>query len=163
MEVSLRPAAVSDASSIAAIYRPIVEETTISFEETAPDEAEMARRIGDTPRAYPWLVAERGSSIVGYAYASRHRERPCYRYSVDVSVYVAHDARGHGVGRTLYERLFELLSAGGFHRAFAGVTLPNDASIALHLACGFEAVGVYREVGRKFGKWLDVAWWQRSL
>jgi phosphinothricin acetyltransferase len=162
MEVSVRPAAVCDASAIAAIYRPIVEATTISFEESAPDDTEMARRIEGTG-AYPWLVAQCRSDVIGYAYASRHRERSCYRYSVDVSVYVSQDARRCGVGRSLYAQLFERLSNGGFHRAFAGVTLPNDASIALHRAFGFEPVGVYKEVGRKFGRWLDVSWWQKGL
>ena len=163
MEVSVRQAAVGDAAAIAAIYRPIVETTTISFEEVAPGEAEMARRILGVTKAYPWLVAQCGANVIGYAYASRHRERPCYRYSVDVSVYVAENARRHGVARTLYAGLFEILTADGFHRAFAGITLPNDASIELHRSHGFEPVGVYQEVGRKFGRWLDVSWWQKAL
>ncbi len=163
MEVSVRQAAVTDAQAIAEIYRPVVESTTISFEVTAPNDAEIARRIVETMRAYPWLVAEHGPNVVGYAYASRHRERPCYRFSVDVSVYVAPGARRRGLARLLYTQLFARLSREGFHRAFAGITLPNDASVALHRGLGFEPVGVYKEVGRKFEQWLDVSWWQRAL
>lgn len=123
----------------------------------------MARRIADVTRAYPWLVAEQHGRIAGYAYAGRHRERECYRYSVDVSVYVAEDARKAGIARALYETLFTRLTQLGFHRAFAGIALPNDASVTLHQRCGFEPVGVYKEVGWKFGRWVDVAWFARAL
>lgn len=163
MKAVIRPVEPSDAAEIAAIYRPIVEDSTISFEERAPDEREMARRIAQVTQAYPWLVAEQDGRLAGYAYASRHRERACYRYSVDVSVYVAHDARKAGIARALYETLFTQLAQLGFHRAFAGIALPNDASLALHRACGFEPVGVYKEVGWKFGRWVDVAWFARAL
>ena len=163
MQAVIRPVELSDAPAIAAIYRPIVESSTISFEERAPDEREIARRIAEITRSYPWLVAERGGCVAGYAYASRHRERECYRYSVDVTVYVAEDARKIGIARALYETLFTRLAQLGFHRAFAGIALPNDASVALHRGCGFEPVGVYKEVGFKFGRWLDVAWFARAL
>lgn len=159
----LRPARLEDAHAITAIYRPIVESTTISLEERAPDELEIARRIADTTRHYPWLVAENDGAISAYAYASRHRERAGYRYSVDVSVYVADYARRGGLASSLYAQLFTQLQERGFHRAFAGIALPNEASMALHRRCGFEPVGVYREVGYKFGRWLDVYWCQRTL
>jgi L-amino acid N-acyltransferase YncA len=159
----IRPVEPSDAGEIATIYRPIVECSTISFEEHAPDEREMARRIAHVTQTYPWLVAVQGERLAGYAYASRHRERECYRYSVDVSVYVAPHARKAGIARALYETLFIRLAQLGFHRAFAGIALPNDASLALHRACGFEPVGVYKEVGWKFGSWVDVAWFGRAL
>ena len=153
-----------DAGAIAAIYRPIVEATTISFEEVAPDEDAMAARIAGTLAVYPWLVAlDAHGTICGYAYASRHRERAGYRYSVDVSAYVAEAARGKGVGSALYETLFARLRERGYHRAFAGIALPNEASMALHRRCGFEPVGVYREVGYKFGRWIDVYWCQKAL
>lgn len=163
METVIRPVRGADAHDIAQIYRPIVETTTISFEDVAPDEPEMARRIADAGAAYPWLVAEREGRVHGYAYASRHRVRAAYRYSVDVSVYVAADARRNGIASRLYAELFAQLTQRGYHRAFAGVALPNDASIALHRRFGFEPVGVYKEVGWKFGRWLDVAWWQKAL
>lgn len=163
MEYSIRTATVDDAAAVAEIYRPIVESTTISFEETAPGADEIARRIHETTRAYPWLIAQSSAGVAGYAYGSRHRERAGYRYSVDVSVYVAQTARRCGVGTALYAALFVRLRELGLHRAFAGITLPNEASVTLHRRCGFEPVGIYKEVGRKFDRWLDVSWWQKAL
>lgn len=159
----IRPAQVEDAEAIRAIYAPFVEETTVSFEEVPPDRAEMARRIETISTDYPFLVATRDEAVIGYAYASQHRTRAAYRTSVDVAVYVDPLAKGQGVGRALYEELLPRAAARGYHAAFAGIVLPNEASVALHKAVGFEPVGVYREVGRKFGRWLDVGWWQKRL
>ncbi len=160
----IRDALPADAAAIAEIYRPIVERTTISFELDAPDAAEIRSRIRRVTRIYPWLVAADSGAVIGYAYATQHRERAAYASSLDVSVYVDGAVRGRGVGSSLYATLFRLLEqAGTFHRAFAGIALPNDASVALHTKHGFEPVGTYREVGRKFGRWIDVAWWQREL
>lgn len=159
----IRSAHIADASSVQAIYAPIVESSAISFEDIPPSNEEMARRIADCLKAYAYLVAERQGSVVGFAYAGQHRTRSAYRWSVDVSVYVAEDGRRSGIGRALYEALLERLANQGFHAAFAGIALPNPASIALHQALGFEPVGVYREVGFKFGRWHDVSWWQRLL
>ena len=152
-----------DAAACAAIYEPFVRETAISFEEDPPSEAEMARRIRDTLVRYPWLVAELDGALAGYAYASAHRERAAYRWAVDVTVYVDPAHQRRGIGRALYETLFERLAAQGFRMACAGITLPNPASVALHERVGFEPVGVYRRIGWKFGHWPDVAWYQRSL
>ena len=163
MQHLIRPAAAGDAQACAAIYRPIVETTTISFEESAPDAAEFERRIAEITRAYPWLVAQTPAGVAGYAYASRHRERSAYRYSVDVCVYVAERARRQGIAASLYGALFASLSERGFHRAFAGIALPNEASLRVHERFGFEPVGVYKEAGWKFGKWLDVYWCQKAL
>lgn len=163
MSVTLRTAGPSDAASIQAIYAPVVETTPISFEEVAPSVAEMAARIERFLDGYPVLVAERDGVVQGYAYGSRHRERAAYRLSCDVTVYVSEAARGQGVGRRLYEALLADLAARGYHAAFAAITLPNAASVALHEAVGFTHVGVYREVGFKFGRWHDVGWWQRLL
>jgi L-amino acid N-acyltransferase YncA len=160
----IRHVTPDDAAALAEIYRPIVENTTISFELEPPTAAEMRSRIGKLTPRYPWLVAENGSRVTGYAYASPHRTRAAYARSVDVSVYVADTARGKGVGRGLYGALFtQLARTSAFHRAFAGIALPNEPSIALHRSFDFELVGVYREVGHKFGRWIDVAWWQRAL
>ena len=159
----IRLARHTDAGSIAAVYAAIVERTAISFETTAPDEAEIARRIADTMPALPWLVCELQDQFAGYAYASRHRARAAYRWSVDVSVYVSEAARRRGVGRGLYESLLCILGAQGYVTAFAGISLPNPASVALHEAMGFTAIGVYRSVGYKLGAWRDVGWWQRTL
>ena len=163
MECNVRPALIEDADSIAAIYAPIVEQTFISFEEIAPRPAEMAARIDKLRSTFPWLVAEHAGHVVGYAYAGPHRERASYRWSTDVSVYVDARARRSGVARSLYRALFEILAAQGYHRAFAGITLPNGASESLHLALGFERVGIYRQVGYKFGAWRDTLWCQRAL
>ena len=159
----IRLAAEADADAIAAIYRPIVAHTTISFETVAPGRDEMAERIRQTLRWYPWLVCDIGGEVTGYAYGSRHRVRPAYQWSVDVSVYVADAFRRRGIAQGLYGSLFRILAAQGFANAFAGIALPNPASVALHEAVGFEPVGVYRRVGYKLGAWHDTGWWQLRI
>jgi L-amino acid N-acyltransferase YncA len=139
-----------------------VRNTTISFEEAAPDAEQMRGRIANILERFPWLVAEDGG-VLGYAYGSQHRARAAYRWSVDVSVYVSQDARRRGIGRMLYAELIPMLRAQGFYNAFAGIALPNDASIGIHRAFGFEPIGVYRNVGYKNGRWHDVSWWQLQL
>ena len=158
----VRLARADDAAACAAIYRPAVENSWVSFEEVAPDAAAMRDRIVSTGATHPWLVYE-DDAVLGFAYASKHRERAAYRWSVDVSVHVDAGARRRGVGRALYAVLFRILERQGFHRAYAGIALPNDASIALHRAAGFNYVGVYTEVGFKNGAWGDVTWWQRPI
>jgi phosphinothricin acetyltransferase len=153
-----------DAAAVAAIYRPSVEEGLASFEEVAPDAAEMARRMRSTLARTPWLVAEgEGGGVIGYAYAGPHQERPGYRWSVNISVYVAEDARSLGVGRRLYDELLAILRRQGFVNVYAGVTLPNPASVALHEAIGMRRIGVYERVGFKLGSWHDVAWYGLRL
>lgn len=152
-----------DADAVAAIYRPAVEASIASFEETPPTADEMAARMAATLRHAPWLVAEEGGRVVGYAYASRHRERAGYRWSVDISVYVDDASHGRGIGRRLYDELLLILRRQGFVNAYAGVALPNPASVALHASIGMRLVGVYERVGLKFGAWHDVAWYQLRL
>jgi L-amino acid N-acyltransferase YncA len=152
-----------DAAGCAEIYAPYVLESATSFEEVAPNENETANRIAQTLTAHPWLVAERDGELLGYAYACRHRERPAYRWSVDVSVYVGERQWRQGIGRRLYEALFDHLRRQGFRTACAGITLPNVASVALHERLGFASVGVYRRIGWKAGAWRDVGWWQLEL
>ena len=159
----IRLASPADAAAVRQIYTPAVERTPISFEVVAPAVAEMARRIVDHADEHPWLVAEDGGAVLGYAYAGQFRARAAYRWSVETSVYVAGGARRRGGGRTLYASLLSLLAAQGYHRAFAGITLPNPASVGLHEAMGFARLGVFREVGWKLGSWHDVGWWQRQL
>ncbi len=161
--LTIRPANAADAATIQAIYAPIVERTAISFEAETPSVEEMARRIAATQESYPLLVAERRGRVEGYAYGGPLRPRAAYRWSVEVTAYVAETARGKGAGRALYDELLSALSRDGFHMAFAGIALPNPASVAFHEAMGFEPVGVYREVGFKLGRWHDVGWWQRAL
>ena len=153
----------ADADACAAIYAPHVISAVTSFEEEPPDAAEMGRRIADSNARHAWLVAERDGEVVGFAYGCPHRSRPSYRWSVDVSVYVADGSRGQGVGRLLYERLLDALRQRGYRTACAGITLPNDASVALHEGLGFHPVGVYRGIGWKLGAWRDVGWWQLEL
>jgi L-amino acid N-acyltransferase YncA/putative methionine-R-sulfoxide reductase with GAF domain len=160
---SIRLATHDDAPAFAAIYGPIVEGTAISFEDVAPSVDEMARRIRVVMQRTPWLTAHAGDEVLGYAYASAHRERAAYRWCVDVSAYVAPNGRERGIGRRLYEALMRVLVRQGFYRAYAGIALPNEPSIALHRSVGFTEVGVYRKVGYKLGRWHDVSWWERSL
>ena len=161
--IEIRTARAFDAPAIAAIYAPIVRSTAISFETEPPSSDVMARRIAGTLSTHPWLVAERDNEVLGYAYAGKHRERAAYRWSVDISAYVREDMRRMGIGRAMYERLVAILRAQGFRSAFAGIALPNPASIALHEAVGFRPLGVYRDVGFKLGRWHDVGWWRLAL
>lgn len=162
-----RLAAPGDAAAIAAIYAPYVHQTTISFEEAPPSAEEVARRIESGGPLYPWLVAEgegpAGPRVLGYAYAGPHRARAAYRWSVEVSVYVAAPAHRQGVGRRLYRDLLGLLEAQRFRRAIAGVTQPNPPSVGFHEALGFTLVGTYHDVGYKLGAWRDVSWFERPL
>lgn len=159
----IRLACDADAPGVAGIYRPVVEGGAASFELTAPDELEMALRIRNTLPSHPWLVGEEGGQIVGYAYATMHRSRGAYAWSVETSVYVAADFRRRGVGTGLYRSLFAVLAAQGYVNAFAGIALPNPGSVALHESLGFEPIGVFRSVGFKKGRWHDVGWWQRAV
>jgi L-amino acid N-acyltransferase YncA len=153
-----------DAERVAQIYRPYVEETLVSFEEVAPAAAEMAERIRAVLAWTPWLVAEEESGhIVGYAYASRHRDRAGYRWSVDISVYVDADWQRRGVGRALYEELLPILRRQRLVNVYAGIALPNAASVALHESIGMTLIGVYEKVGYKLGEWPDVAWYGMRL
>jgi L-amino acid N-acyltransferase YncA len=152
-----------DAAACAAIYAPSVEGSVISFELRAPGPEEIAARMRHYQRTHPWLVAERGGEVVGYAYACEFNQRPAYRWSASVSVYVVAAERGRGRGRALYEELFARLRRQGFRMACAGITLPNPASVGLHERLGFAPVGVNREIGWKEGGWLDVGWWQLEL
>ena len=162
--MQIRTAAPDDAAAVQAIYAPIVRDTAISFETEPPTVDEMQGRIGATLAQFPWLVAlDDGGRVAGYVYAGRYAERAAYRWSVTVSAYVRADRRGHGVGRALYAELFSQLRGLGYCQAYAGITLPNAASVALHEAMGFQPAGVFRNAGHKQGRWHDVGWWQLPL
>jgi L-amino acid N-acyltransferase YncA len=165
MTPRIRIATEQDAPAVTAIYAPVVTESAISFEIIAPTAAEMARRIGATLPRLPWLVCEpdHDAGIAGYAYAGRHREREAYQWSVEVSVYVRATDRRRGVGQALYQSLLAILTLQGFLNAYAGITLPNPASVALHESIGFRPVGAYNRVGYKLDIWHDVGWWQKAL
>jgi L-amino acid N-acyltransferase YncA len=160
----LRLVEPDDAAQIAAIYAPFCLETAISFETAAPDQATVRERIRTVGERYPWLVAvSETGDVSGYAYAGKHRERAAYRWSVDCTVYLAPAAKGQGVGTELYRALVKICRYLGYYRAFAGITLPNEASVRLHEKIGFQPIGIYRRVGFKLGKWHDVGWWSLDL
>lgn len=159
----LRLATPADAATIAAIYAPYVTGTAASFEMEPPEAVEMARRIGDIGERYPWLIEERGGVMTGYAYATRHRPRHAYRWCTEVSVYVRPSNQRNGAGRRLYTLLLDLLRLQGFVNAYAGITLPNLASVTFHEALGFEPFAVFRRIGFKLGAWHDVGWYLKML
>jgi phosphinothricin acetyltransferase len=163
MAKTIRLATVADAAEIAAIYSHFVLNTPVSFESEPPDEAEMRQRIATILQSYPWLVCDIDGQVAGYAYASQHRPRFHYQWSVDVTVYVHQDFRRQGIGKSLYKDLFAAIPRQGYVNAYAGITLPNAGSVALHESMGFVPVGVYRNVGFKLGQWHDVGWWQKTL
>ncbi|MDV7999801.1 GNAT family N-acetyltransferase [Rhodococcus sp. IEGM 1408] len=154
----IRRATPADAAGCLDIYAPFVRETTVTFEDEVPSVPEFAGRITRALAGYDWLVAEVNGRIAGYAYAGPVKERAAYRWSCEVSVYVDPGARGLGLGRTLYRALFVRLEELGFRRLLAVVALPNEPSVALHLAMGFRDAGRLERIGFKHGRWLDVAW-----
>ena len=160
---TIRLATESDAASIQGIYAPFVRDTAISFEVEPPAIEEMQRRLKTTLIQFPWLVCEHRGAVTGYVYATEHRARSAYQWSVEVTVYISPPYQGLGIGKALYTSLFAALRLQGFYNAYAGVTLPNAVSVGLHEALGFRPVGVYEAAGYKFGKWHDTGWWQLKL
>lgn len=159
----IRLAGPQDGEQIVEIYGPLVRDTAVSFELTVPTAQEMSERITETMVVAPWLVIESKGSVLAYAYSQRHRVRSAYQWSVESSVFVRAGERGRGHGRVLYESLMRLLALQGFERVLAGMTLPNEASAALHRSAGFSPAGTFRRVGYKNSGWHDVQWWQRDL
>jgi len=157
----IRLAAGTDAAAIAAIYRPYVETSRISFEEVPPDAGEIERRMAQP--LHPWLVIEEADRVIGYASTSPLRGRSAYRFSVETGLYLEPGAQGRGLGRALLSAHLELLARQGFVTAIAGISLPNAASVALHEKLGFVLSGIERGVGFKLGEWVDVGRWQRDL
>ncbi|MEO8175777.1 MAG: N-acetyltransferase family protein [Sphingomicrobium sp.] len=162
--VLIRLARDDDAAGLAEIYRPYVEASRISFEECAPDAAEMARRLaGERPGSHPWLVAEESNQIKGFASSAPFRTRSAYRWSVETGIYLAGAAHRRGIGKRLLAILTDLLERQGYVAAIGAIALPNDASVRLHEALGFVAAGAYRGTGFKHGQWIDVGLWQKDL
>jgi L-amino acid N-acyltransferase YncA len=159
----VRPATAEDAPACVAIYRPYVELTAITFELATPTAAEMAARIKNALRTHAWLVLEHDGNVIGYAYAHPFGTRAAYQWSTETSVYIAAEHHHGGGGRRLYTQLLQRLKVRGYHRAFAGITQPNEASDNFHRSFGFEHAGLYRRVGWKHGRWHDVAWMQVDL
>lgn len=160
---TVRPASPADAAACAELYAHYVRTTAITFETEPPTVDQMAARIADYGATHAWLVLERDGELAGYAYGHRFAERAAYDWSCETSIYVAPGARGNGTGRALYGALLPLLAERGYRRAYAGIALPNPASMAIHDRFGFRQVGVFSRVGWKLGRWHDVAWLQRDL
>ncbi len=160
----IRPATPADGEPLAEIYNPYVLHTTVTFEEDAVSGGEMSRRVRNVDGAgLPWIVAEDRDAIVGYAYATPWRARSGYRFSVEVTVYVATGHHRRGYGFRLYAHLFRALQAQGLRAAIGGIVLPNPSSVALHERFGMAKVAHFEQVGRKLARWLDVGYWQLDL
>ena len=159
----IRHANPDDAAGCLDVYGPFADTTAVSFEDHAPSLSDFQHRIERISRTHAFLVAEDDDRIAGFAYAGVHRDRPAYRWSTEVSVYLSEDDRGKGLGRALYEPLFALLEAQGYRMLLAGISVPNPASMRLHTRLGFEEIGVYRRIGWKAGAWRDVVWLARQL
>ncbi len=157
----IRTGTPADAPAIAHIYNHYIRHSIVTFEEQEITAEAITQRMATVAAlSLPWLVAESAGEIVGYAYANSWRERVAYRYSVESSVYLAHDCTGRGFGRVLYRALLDELSQGEVHTVIGGISLPNPASIALHESLGFQKTAHFREVGYKFRQWIDVGYWQ---
>jgi L-amino acid N-acyltransferase YncA len=160
---TIRPATAADLAGAAAIYDEQVRNGISTFDLESPPVAYWEHHLDSTEPGDDFLVADRDGEVVGFAYSSSYRPRPGYRLTRETSVYLAEQARGEGLGRRLYDDLLARVAADGIHVALALIALPNPPSIALHEACGFDHLGTMREVGRKFDRWLDTAWYQRIL
>jgi len=163
MSGAIRFATPGDAAEILKIYAPYITDNSVSFETEIPTIEAFTERMENIINNYPYFVYEVDGRIAGYVYASKHRERAAYKYSVDVAVYIAPEYKRQGIGKILYNKLFELLKNKGIYTAYAGITLPNEASVRLHKSLGFTEVGTYKNVGYKLGKWRDVAWFEKLI
>ena len=160
---SIRLIAEEDADEVLNVYQYFVDHTVVSFEYEAPTRDEYRQRIITTTEKYPWLVCLHDNNIIGFAYASTHRHRAAYQWSPESTIYFAADFHTKGIGRIIYETLFQLLKLQGFYNVFAGITLPNEKSVGLHMALGFKEVGVFRNIGYKQGNWHHTHWFQLDL
>ncbi len=162
-KLRMRMATTADAAAIQAIYAPYVADTVISFETVPPTVEDMAGRIGAILATYPYIVGIRGGRIIGYAYAGRQMERAAYQWNATLSVYLDKEQVGSGCGSRLYRALLSILELQNIRNVYGGVTSPNPRSERLHERFGFSAVGVYHRTGFKFGRWIDVAWYEKRL
>ncbi len=160
---NIRLATLNDAPRILEIYAPYILDSPISFETVVPSLEEFQQRMRETQTKFPWLVYESNNHVVGYTYASPHRSRCAYEWSVESAVYTDAKYQGQGIGTQLYGELFRMLKAQGVVNIFAGITQPNEASVGLHQSVGFAPIGCFKDVGFKQGKWWDVGWWQLQL
>jgi L-amino acid N-acyltransferase YncA len=160
----IRAATMADCEAIGRIYNHYVRNTVVTFEELAIPSAQIGERLEAVQAAsLPWLVAEQDGHVLGYAYASRWIGRSGYRFTVESTVYLDSGATGRGLGSMLYGALLSSIRERGAHMVVAAIALPNPASVALHEKCGFGKVAHFSEIGFKFGRWVDIGYWQRSL
>lgn len=159
----VRLATTDDAAQIIEIYSPNILDAAISFETEVPSAEEMQNRIEMILQKYPWIVCEVNGKIVGYVYASKHRDREAYQWSCECTIYMHNDFKGKGIGKELYQLLFEILKLLRFRNVYAGITLPNEGSITIHEKCGFQHFATYENIGYKFGAWHSVGWWKLQI
>lgn len=162
-DFNIRDATVDDAKALLAIYAPVVEKTVVSFEVEVPTLATFIERINTISQKYCWLVATVNNQPVGYVYASSHRAREAYRYAVETAIYIHQNFQQAGIAKMLYQSLFNRLEKYPYYNAYAGITMPNEASIKLHQSLGFKSIGVFPDVGYKFGQWHSTSWWHRKI
>jgi len=159
----IRPVVPKDALAICGIYNHYIKDTVISFEEQPVSSGDMEGRIREITAKYPWLVLEEAGDILGYAYANKYRDRSAYRMTAEISIYLKSGEEGKGFGTLLMERLIDKSQSCGIHALLAAITLPNERSVAIHEKFGFEKIAHFREVGFKFGQWIDVGYWEKIL
>jgi L-amino acid N-acyltransferase YncA len=159
----IRKVEIRDAEEITAIYNYYIENTTITFEEESVSVEEMAARIESISSIYPYFVVEDNGIVVGYAYATQWKARSAYRFSAEVTIYLHHELKGKGIGSTLFHALVEEMRKTDLHVLVGGIALPNEASIALHEKFGFKKIAQFEEIGFKFGKWIDVGYWELKM
>lgn len=162
-QFSIRLISENDAPEVLGIYAPFINNTIISFEYEAPSVDEFLQRIQNIILEYPWLVCLHGTKIIGYAYASQHKQRKAYQWSCESTVYIAPEFHNKGIARILYNTLFSILKIQGYFNVYAGVSLPNQKSVGFHQSFGFKKIGIYKKTGYKFGAWHDVAWFYFHL
>lgn len=156
----IRKAKISDAIQISNIYNYYVTNTIVTFEMVPILDSAMADKINKTIEKYPWLIYEEDGQILGYAYATEWKPRGAYKHTVESTVYLRNNQSGKGIGSKLYSELISQLKAMKTHSIIGGIGQPNEASIALHEKFGFQKIAHFKEVGYKFDKWVDVAYWQ---
>ncbi|WP_075591402.1 arsinothricin resistance N-acetyltransferase ArsN1 family B [Labilibacter marinus] len=159
----IRDAEVGDGAAIAEIYNHYIQNTIVTFEEDSVEKEEMQKRLMYVSKKLPWLVFEQDKQILGYAYASEWKSRCAYRHSLETTVYLKDGMSGKGIGSKLYAELIRRLKHKDYHTLIGGISLPNEGSVALHQKFGFEKIAQFKEVGFKFGKWIDVGYWQLIL
>ncbi len=162
-DIKIRLATIEDSDSLLAIYAPYIANTAITFEYQIPSKMEFRERVANIRKEYPWLVCEINNQIVGYAYASRFREREAYKWSVSLSIYINQNYHGKGIGKALYYALLELLKLQGYYNAYVTITLPNIKSESFHEAIGFKEIGVYHKAGYKLGAWHDIKGYELKI